>query len=490
MDTHLEKRFSSYVSTDAVCAPASYAGPAPAPLLGYRFQRSRFWHDPVAFLDATYKKYGLMSSLGSDPPEWIFTFSPQFNQKLTEEIDLFHWTSGKRWAATDSILGILRSSISNTDGDEYRRRRILMTPAFHGNWLSGWRDAMVEQTEQAVARWQAGEVKDVHEEFNKLVHSISMKTVIGVDDPQVVSRFYDLVQKIYATTLGLGTALFPYDLPGTPYRRMIRTVTELLDIFRRVIADKRARGGAPTDMLGAMMLATTPDGATLTDTELISESFNIMGHETTMAALIWTLIFIVQHPEVNAGVVDELKSVLRGGAPTIQDLTKLPLLDRVVKESLRLMPPQLFTRRFNTAPCSLGPYNLRKGAMIVYSSYITHRLPTIYSEPQRFRPERWETIKPNLYEYFPFGAGVHSCIGRTFATTEIKIILAIVLQRFRPELVDGARIDRMPRAMLLLRPNGAIPMKLSAPDRQFRASRITGNLLEMVDLACEAGASI
>jgi cytochrome P450 len=479
----LQKQFGDYVSPETVSLPASYAGPAPSPLLGFRLQRSRFWRDPVPYLDATYKKYGLMSSLGSDPPEWIFTFSPQSNQQLTEEVDLFHWTSGKRWAATDSILGILRSNISNTDGDEYRRRRILMTPAFHGNWLGGWRDAMAAQTEQAVAKWQTGEVKDIHEEFNRLVHAISIKTVLGVDDPAVVARFYHLVKKLYATSLGLGTALFPYDLPGTPYRRMIRTVTELLDIFRVVIADKRARGGAPTDMLGAMMSATTPDGSTLTDTELISESFNIMGHETTMAALIWTLIFIVQHPEVNAGLVDELTSVLRGGAPTLQDLTKLPLLDRVVKESTRLMPPQLFTRRFNTAPCTFGPYNLQKGAMIVYSSYITHRLPSIYPEPQRFRPERWETIKPSLYEYFPFGTGIHSCIGRTFATMEIKIILAIVLQRFRPQLVDGVRIDRMPRAMLLLRPSGAIPIKLSAPDRQFRASTITGNLLEMVDFA-------
>jgi len=485
VDTHqtLQKPFSSYVSPEVVSLPGSYAGPAPAPLLGFRLKRSRFWRDPVAYLDATYKKYGLMSSLGSDPPEWIFTFSPQSNQRLTEEVDLFHWTSGKRWAATDSILGILRSSISNMDGDEYRTRRILMTPAFHGNWSEGWRDAMVAQTEQAVAKWRTGEVRDVHEEFNRLVHSISIRTVLGVDNPQVVSRLYDLVKKIYATTLGLGTALFPYDLPGTPYRQMIRTVTELLDIFRGVIVDKRARGGAPTDMLGAMMSATTPDGSTLTDIELISEAFNIMGHETTMAALIWTLIFIVQHPQVNAGVVDELTSVLRGGAPTIQDLTKLPLLDRVVKESMRLMPPQLFTRRFNTAPCSFGPYKLRKGAMIVYSSYITHRLPSIYSEPQRFRPERWETIKPSLYEYFPFGTGIHSCVGRTFATMEIKIILAIVLQRYRAQLVDGVRIDRMPRAMLLLRPSGAIPMKLSAPDRQFRPSTITGNLLEMVDFA-------
>ena len=485
MDTHhtIQKPFSAYVPPEVVSVPAAYAGPAPAPLLGFRLQRSRFWRDPLGYLDATYKKYGLMSSLGSQPPEWIFTFSPESNRRLAEEVDLFHWTSGKRWAATNSILGILRSSISNTDGDEYRRRRFLMAPAFHGSYVEGWRDTMVAQIEQTVERWQTGEVIDIHEEFNRLVHSISIRTVLGVHDPHVISQFYDLVKKLYATTMGLGTALFPYDLPGTPYRRMIRTVTELLDLFRKVIADKRAQGGPPADMLGAMMATTTPDGSTLTDTELISESFNIMGHETTMAALIWTLIFIVQHPEVNAGVVDELTSVLHGGAPTVQDLSKLPLLDRVVKESMRLMPPQLFTRRFNTAPCSFGPYTLRKGSMILYSSYITHRLPSIYSEPQRFRPERWETIKPSIYEYFPFGTGIHSCIGRTFSTMEIKLILSIVLQRFRPEIVPGLRIDRTPGAMLLLRPSREVPMKLSPPDRQFRASKITGNLLEMVDFA-------
>lgn len=478
-----DKRISSYVAPEVASLPGQYPGPAPARLLGWRRQKNQFWRDPVAYLDSTYKKYGLISSLGSQPPQWIFSFAPESNQRLAEELDLFHWTSGKRWAATESILGVLRSSISNTDGEEYKKRRILMNPAFHGNWSEGWRDAMVALTEQAVAQWPIGEVRDVHEEFNKLVHSISMKTVLGVDDPPVVDRIYALVQKIYATSLSLGNALFPYDLPGTPHRRMIRTVTELVDIFRGLIADKRARGGAPTDMLGAMMLANTSDGASMTDTELISESFNIMGHETTMATLIWSLILIVQHPEVNASVVDEVTSVLRGEAPTVQDLTRLPLLDRVVKESMRLMPPQLFTRRFNMEPCTFGPYELPKGVMIMYSSYITHRLPGIYSDPLRFRPERWETLKPSLYEYFPFGTGTHTCIARTFATMEVKIVLAIVLQRFQLQLVPGLRIDRMPRSMLLLRPNGAIPMKVSAPNRQFRASTITGNLREMVDFA-------
>jgi cytochrome P450 len=201
-----------------------------------------------------------------------------------------------------------------------------------------------------------------------------------------------------------------------------------------------------------------------------------------MGALIWTLILIVLHPAVNAGVVDELTSVLRGAAPSVQDLARLPLLDRVVKESMRIMPPQAFSRRFNTERCSFGPYDLPAKVTIIFSSYITHRLPNIYTDPQHFRPERWETLKPNIYEYFPFGTGTHHCIGRTFATMEIKIVLAIILQRFRLELVPGLRIDRKPRSMLLLRPAGPVRMKVSSQDRQFRPGTVTGNIHQMVAL--------
>jgi cytochrome P450 len=75
-------------------------------------------------------------------------------------------------------------------------------------------------------------------------------------------------------------------------------------------------------------------------------------------------------------------------------------------------------------------YELPWGSTVALSPYVTHRLPELYSEPQRFLPERWSRINPSVYEYVPFGAGPHMCLGTTFAMMEIKIVLAMLLQRY------------------------------------------------------------
>jgi cytochrome P450 len=478
----LDQQSSAYIAHTAT-ESLKPVGPPAAPLLGWLLHKRRFWSDPVGYLDATYKEYGLMSALGSQPPQCVFSFSPESHQRLNEDPDLFHWTSGRQWAAGDSPLGILRKSIGNMDGEDYRTRRVLMTPAFNHHMLPAWQDSMVALTERTIATWRSGDVRDAHEELNKLVHAIAMRTVLGIHDTGLVDQIYALVKQVYKTTANPAALLLPFNLPATPYRRMLRTVTQMVDTLRGLVAEKRVAGGEPTDMLGAMMAARTQQGVSMSDTELISEAYNIMGHETTMGALIWTLILIALHPTVYAGVVDELAGVLRGAAPTLPDLARLVWLDRVIKESMRLLPPQAFSRRFNTQPCSFGPYELPKGVAIIFSSYITHRLSSLYANPQEFRPERWETAKPSAFEYFPFGSGAHYCLGRTFAVMEIKIVLAILLQRFRLEMIPGQRIDRQPRSLLLLRPGGEIHVKVSPPDRQFRPCTITGNLSEMVNLS-------
>lgn len=458
------------------------SGPSRARLLGWLPQVRSFWRDPVGYVSTIYKEHGLMSSLGTEKPRWVFSFSPEYNQRLMEDSENFHVSSRKEWNVVDTPLGVLRWSMANRDGDDYRERRLIMTSsAFNHSWVPRWRDAMVAVTERAIANWRDGDVVDLHEGIWRLVHAFSMKITLGVEDPQEGDRIYKLVQDLFAQTLSFRTLIFPYDLPGTPYRRMIRTVNGMVSTLQGLITDKRERNAPPTDMLAAMIATRTPEGVALTDYELISEIYDVMNHETTMSALVWTLILILQHPTVHADLVDELTGVLHGEAPTVQDLERLPLLDRVVKEGLRLMPPQAFTRRFTAKPISFGPYQMPEGAMIVLSSFITHRLPSIYSDPQRFRPERWEKITPSFTEYFPFGGPKHHCFGRMLGVVEVKIVMAILLQRFGLQLVPGQQIDRKPHSLLLLRPKGAVNIKVSKRDRQFRASLITGHIQDMID---------
>lgn len=480
----LELRTDSYIAPGA-SAEARQSGPSPAPVLGWTIHNGRFWLDAVGYLGAIYKEYGLISSMGLQPPRCVFSFAPEYNKRLTEETDRFHWVRRRQHAANppqsdnDSLLNAARENIFTTWGEQYKTRGILIRPAFRQSWISRWRDTMVAMTEQAFAAWRADQVRDVHEDLNRLVHSIAMKAVLGLDDEPRVELLYALEKK--APRENFGTTLLPFDLPGMPFRRLIRTTTQILAMLREIIEEKQGRGGEPTDMLDVWMSARTEQGVGLNQLELVAEAYNLMHHSTTMSALIWTLILVLQHPDVHASLVDELTGALRGEAPAVQDFDKLPLLDYVVKESFRLLPPAAFGHRFTTEPCSFGPYQLPAGVKIIYSAYITHRLPSIYKDPMYFLPQRWEKLKPSLYEYFPFGARNRHCFGSMFATMEIKIILAILLQRFGLQILSGQRIDRMPRRLTLLRPRRGVHMKVSSQNRQFTPGKITGNLLEMVE---------
>jgi cytochrome P450 len=145
-----------------------------------------------------------------------------------------------------------------------------------------------------------------------------------------------------------------------------------------------------------------------------------------------------------------------------------------------VLPPVSYGERVCAAPVEVGPYALPKGAFVSFSQYMTHHLPELYPEPERFNPERWHTIDPSPYDYLPFGAGPHTCIGAAFAMLEIKIALAMIVQRYRLALQPGARIDRQLR--VTLSPKHGMPMVVAAQDRQFRRTEVRGDIHEMVEL--------
>ena len=223
-----------------------------------------------------------------------------------------------------------------------------------------------------------------------------------------------------------------------PYRRFRilseQVEAELIDI----IARKRQRVSAGQDeadgdALAILIHAHDEDGELLTESDLIGHLSTLFtaGHETTASALTWTLFLLTQHPQILADLVDELDSVLHGDAPSLEQLKELPLLENVINEGLRMFPPGMWIFRTAVEPFELGPYSQPAFSQLIFSPTVTHYRPDIYTDPHTFNPRRWETITPSPYEYLPFGGGPRRCLGATFATLEMKLALAMILQRWR-----------------------------------------------------------
>jgi cytochrome P450 len=277
-------------------------------------------------------------------------------------------------------------------------------------------------------------------------------------------------------------ALFPIDVPGTPYHRML-TLADCLDTeILAMIQRKRGEPSEQADVLAMLIHARDEDGSGMTDAELLGQTTTLLiaGHETTSNALTWTLFLLSQQPEVMSDLVDELHSTLRGDAPSFEQLNQLPLLERVIKESMRLLPPASLASRVSTAPFILGAYEMPKGAFVTWSPYITHRMPALYHEANRFLPQRWETIDPSPYEYIPFGAGPRMCIGATFAMMEIKLVLATLLQRFQLLAVPGSKVDYQMK--VTLSPKYGLPMTVIRKNQPFIKHEVSGAIHRIVDL--------
>jgi len=185
------------------------------------------------------------------------------------------------------------------------------------------------------------------------------------------------------------------------------------------------------------------------------------GHVTTALALAWTFYLLGQNPAAEERLQREADTVLAGRAPGFQDLARLPYLDMVFKESLRLYPPAFGVVREALNDCEIGGYPIPKGATLAMFQWSVHRDPRFFDRPEEFIPERWENdfakILPRC-AYFPFGAGPRLCIGNTFAQAEVPMILAAIVQKFHLELVPGHRVATAPS--LTLRPLNGIRVTL------------------------------
>jgi cytochrome P450 len=193
------------------------------------------------------------------------------------------------------------------------------------------------------------------------------------------------------------------------------------------------------------------------------------------------VFLLAQHPTIMRELMDELDRVLGGDAPTREQLPRLSFLDRVIKESMRILPPVPFTiRAADEDQIPMGSLTLSHGARVICSHFLTHHLADIYPEPELFRPDRWREVDPTQYEYMPFSAGPRACVGATFAIQVLKISLAIMLQKFRFTVMRGAQIDRVVR--ITMNPRYGMPMVLHENDRWYESSEVRGQIHEMVNL--------
>ena len=506
-------------SSDVTPHASTVPGPEPSLALGVLPHVIRWVLDPIAGATRLFERYGPVAQLVRGRVRLVhpggqavvIATGADVNQEVLSDHERYHMyaLSGPLYpedrdlaraetarfgrARRDRLVPVRRTltGLFHVNQGEHRRHRRLLMPAFHKTRIDAYRDDMVALADALFAEWRLGETRDVLDDMTELTLRIATKTLFGEDAGERGVELARMMQR-WLTTMFNPAMLMRLDLAPWPYRRWLDLTREIDARTVAIVRAKQARvraaleRGEPlgADMLSMLVAARDEDGSALGEDELVGHTGVIFaaGHETSTNALAWTLLLLSQHPDVACDLHDELASVSKGDAPTIDQLGRLPLLDAVVKESMRVLPPVPLHPRLVATETELAGHTLAPGTELMLSIFHMHHDPNVFEEADRFRPERWSRIKPSPYEYNPFSAGPRMCIGASFAMMEIKIVLAMLLQRFRVEMPPRARVDR--RVMITMAPKNGLPMVVRPADRAWRSGPrdLRGDVCALVDL--------
>lgn len=487
--------------TTRIHAPRlSVPGPRPMPVVGPIGNFLQFGLDPITFMGRVFKKYGPVAAMAEGGgftftqrkgPGIILAYGPEFLKPLETDQEVWQrpeslppfYEPGQSPPRRLKPMSELVNSLQVVNGERHLRHRRLLAPAFHKKHVESFHADMVDLTQQMLARWRPGERILAHQEMMQLALGVVTHTLFG-KDVVGVEHLGDIIHEMLTLFLTPDVIFLPRDWPGLTFHRLLNMAQQLNTAMREIIERKQAAGASGNDVVSMLLEARDEDGSAFTEQEVIGNTFTIFaaGHETSANALTWALFLLSQHPRMAADLLMELDDLVRGTPPTLEEMSGVPLLEATIKETLRLLPPAPFSVRIAVQPTELGGYHLPTGTEALLSVYHTHHMPELYDQPEVFNPYRWIGIERDTFEFNPFLGGPHMCIGGPFAMLEMKLVLAMILQRYRLEFIPGTRVDRFVGGTMSLK--GGLPMLVQPQDRQFMrgVGGVRGNVREMVDL--------
>ncbi|HEX5090940.1 MAG TPA: cytochrome P450 [Nocardioides sp.] len=378
--------------------------------------RFRHWFHP--HLHRTYGDIYTVKLLPKGRPLVFFTRPEHAKEIFAGDPDVFH--AGKGNAILGPVMG--EHSLLLQDGDEHKRARKLLMPAFNGHALRTYQEMVTAIARDEVTHWPGGRTIRSHDRMNVLTLEVILRVVFGVTDER---RLAALRPRVSATVNVHPAVLLVWGVPALhrvgPWRRALVNQIELDELMYAEIRERRTAPDLAerTDVLSRLIREGQDTGDVLSDIELRDQLVTLLlaGHETTATALAWALYELGRDPEL-MGRTQAAAGDAEGDA----------WLDAVLKESLRLHPVIPMVVRTLMKPQRIAGIDVPRGATVGPSILIAHSREDNYDDPQRFDPERFLGHNPPANTWIPFGGGVRRCIGAGFAMMEGVAVLREVFR--------------------------------------------------------------
>lgn len=395
-----------------------------------------FQRDRAALFRRGYEILGPVFGFRLGPQPVAALLGPEMHQVFFTETD--------KKLAMDKPYRSLKAAIGNVaflaSKETYQEQRPVLYAPFTGQKMVQY----VRIMQDVVQRWldglaAAGEM-DVVAETGKLVQNVAGYALMGEDFQRRAGREFWEQYAVLGRSLDLAT---PPDWPLPKNIRRDRAKAKMAAILAPIIAERRANPEKYDDFLQDFVNGRLKSGQPMDD-ETVSSLIRAMmfaGHETTAGQAAWTVIELLRHPDAELRVRDEVSQHLPTGARIEAGvLRQLQNLTWSVREIERMHPSADILMRYAEEDVEAGGYVVPKGWLVAVAAGVAHRLPTVFSDPDRFDPLRYAPGRAedaqHRFALIGFGGGMHRCAGVNFANNEMMIITALLFQQFELELVD------------------------------------------------------
>jgi len=388
--------------------------------------------DPLSYVSEEMAKFsGTYSGFMPDKGQVIVTQNGDFvNYVLREN----HTNYKKAKQDTEIVDKQLGSSLLFVNGDDWRRQRRLIQPAFHHNSIHQLYETVMHTVSEYSDNLPQGARVDVYPLMRELSFSVLINSLFNINmsrqmTDELSRAFTDLQTFMAKDVLQPFRRVF-YPLTGEE-RRLVKQWDGVRIMLRGMVAQRRADETPHNDLLAMLMNARYEDtGEGMDEEQLISELLILLfaGHETTGSTLSWLLYLVA----ANQQVYDKLMSIT--AKIDMIDSPRDSYINAIINEGMRLYPSVWINERVAIKDDEFNGYTYPAGTSILTYIYGMHRYEGYWENPAVFNPERFLTpegsIDKNIKNYFPFGAGPRMCVGNNFAMAEMAFALYAIFKTF------------------------------------------------------------
>ena len=341
--------------------------------------------------------------------------------------------------STRVLLG--STSLSVRTGDFHTSRRKLLYQAFQPRALTSYIPTMEKITREYLQRWEKLGQLTWYPELRNYTFDIAGSLLLSSDGGSQTP----LGELFEDWCAGLFT--LPIPLPWTKFGKALSCRRELLKHIETIVLQRQQADNPGEDALGILIQAKDEEGNSLSLEELKDQVLLLLfaGHETLTSAIASFCLLTAQHPDVLQRLREEQKQLNLSDSLTLEDLKQMTYLEQVIKEVMRIIPAVGGGFREVIESFEFGGYSIPQGWTVQYQIAQTHKDGDIYSEcdrfdPDRFSPERAED-KQQSFGYIPFGGGLRECLGKEFARLEMRIFASMLLRKYEWELLPNQDLE-------------------------------------------------